>query len=91
MHPDEVDAHEGFQKIDPSSPLLPWQQQRDGGAADDSDEKDDDVEDDPVVFPLETPCIKDGRDSDDEDDPPWTNWELHEDRALDSSDSSSYS
>ncbi|KAK8093484.1 hypothetical protein PG997_000169 [Apiospora hydei] len=74
-----VSASEAFNKIAPSSP--PPQ-------AADSDEDD---EEDPVGFPLETPCINDGRDSDDSDDPPWTNWELHEDRALDSSDSESSS
>ncbi|KAK8006007.1 hypothetical protein PG991_012304 [Apiospora marii] len=47
--------------------------------------------DDPIRFPLETPCINDGADSDDSDDPPYTNWELHWGRALNSSDSSSYS
>ncbi|KAK8040066.1 hypothetical protein PG993_008477 [Apiospora rasikravindrae] len=73
----KVAANEVFNKIVPSSPP----RERDE-AADSEDE-------DPVSFPLETPCINDGHDSDDSDDPPWTNWELHEDRALDSSDSSS--
>ncbi|KAK7949272.1 uncharacterized protein PG986_010158 [Apiospora aurea] len=52
---------------------------------------DEEEDEDPVGFPLETPCINDGRGSDDSDDPPWTNWGLHEDRALDSSDSESSS
>ncbi|KAK7980185.1 hypothetical protein PG989_012642 [Apiospora arundinis] len=56
------------------------------------EEEPDSEDDDPVTFPLETPCVNDGADSDgsdDSDDPDWTNWELHKAWALDSSDSSS--
>lgn len=76
-----IEANEAFRQLAP--PPSPTQE-----AQDDAVDSDDD---DPVGFPLNAPCVNDGRDSDDEEDPPWTNWELHEDRALDSSESESYS
>lgn len=77
-----IDENEAFNEIAP--PPSPPQDGTPNEAVDSDD-------DDSVGFPLNAPCVNDGRDSDDEEDPPWTNWELHEDRALDSSESESYS